>query len=61
MAGMSERLTRTCPQCGTERDFTLAARTNLHLGLKTKWHCPECDYGFVRIDELVDTNADASA
>lgn len=58
---MSEVITRTCPDCGTERDFYVAASTNLHLGLKTKWHCPECDYGFVRIDDVVDTGVDANA
>jgi rubredoxin len=58
---MSKSLRRTCPHCQTERDFYLAASTSLHLGKKTKWHCPECDYGFVRIDDVVDTRADAGA
>lgn len=48
---------RTCPDCGTEHEFWLTARTNVHLGLKRKWDCPECEYGFVQIDETVDTNA----
>jgi hypothetical protein len=31
----------------------------MHLGEKVKWHCPECDYGFVRIDNAVDTSVRA--
>lgn len=52
---MALELTRACPGCGEERAFYRSASTNLHLGLKTKWACPECDFGFVRIDETVDT------
>ena len=58
---MTEELTRMCPHCETERTFYIAASTNLHLGKKTKWHCPECDYGFVRIGDVLDTGAEASA
>ena len=47
---MSQEIERTCPHCGTDRTFYLAASTNLHLGLKTKWACPECSFGFIRID-----------
>jgi len=57
---MSEAIERRCPDCEADREFYLAASTNLHLGLKTKWHCPECDYGFVRIGEVLDTG-EASA
>lgn len=57
---MGRKLRRRCPHCGTEQSFYLAASTNLHLGEKTKWRCPECDYGFVRIGDVLDT-ADASA
>jgi len=53
---MSETLTKECPECGTEREFFRAANTNVHLGEKVKWHCPECDYGFVRIGGAVDTS-----
>lgn len=56
---MSEELRRDCPDCGTERTFYIAASTALHLGKKRKWHCPDCEYGFVRIDGAVDTGADA--
>lgn len=52
---MTDELTRTCPECGTERSYYIAARTNLHLGEKTKWGCPECDFRFVRIDGDIDS------
>jgi rubredoxin len=52
---MSRELTRDCPVCETERSFYRAASTQVYLGEKVKWHCPECDYGFVRIDDNVDT------
>ena len=50
-----EGLERVCPGCESEREFYRAASTELHLGEKTKWHCPGCDYAFVRIDGDVDT------
>ena len=53
---MSEVLKHDCPSCGIERAFYQAARMHVHIGTKVKWHCPDCDYGFVRIDETVDTN-----
>lgn len=56
---MSETLEAWCPDCEVERPFYVAARTSLHLGEKTKWSCPDCDYGFVRIDDEVDTSASA--
>ena len=46
-----------CPACEAERTFWRVAATELHLGEKTKWHCAECDHGFVRIDGAVDTSA----
>ena len=52
---MATELTHECPRCDTEREFYRAASTNLHLGLKTKWYCPECDFGFVRIDGDIDS------
>jgi transposase-like protein len=51
-----DKLDRHCPACDEDRTFSLWASTELHLGQKTKYHCPECEYGFVRIDETVDTN-----
>lgn len=55
---MSEA-TYECPGCGEEQTFWLTARTNLGLGRKEKWHCSECNYGFVRIDDVIDTSATA--
>lgn len=46
---MATELDRECPDCETERSFYRAASTTLHLGEKTKWYCPECGFGFVRI------------
>ncbi|MFB6183422.1 MAG: hypothetical protein ABEI96_02605 [Haloarculaceae archaeon] len=56
---MSEELDAACPTCGESKPFSRVASTELHLGLKVKWHCPDCDYGFVRIDGEVDTSATA--
>lgn len=53
---MSEELAAHCPVCETERSFYRAASTTVHMGTKVKWHCPECEYGFVRIDGTVDTS-----
>jgi rubredoxin len=52
---MTDELTHDCPSCGEPRSFYRAASTEVHIGTKVKWHCPECDYGFVRIDSDVDT------
>jgi predicted RNA-binding Zn-ribbon protein involved in translation (DUF1610 family) len=41
-----------CPDCGTMRPFYRTAATRLHLGEKTKWRCPECEYGFVCVDGI---------
>lgn len=49
-------LTRQCPSCEEGRPFYLCASTQLHLGEKTKWQCPDCTYSFVRIDDEVNTN-----
>jgi len=57
---MTAELERHCPLCGDDRSFYLAASTEVHIGTKVKWHCPECDYGFVRIDGDVDTGAEAA-
>ena len=40
-----------CPNCGVQ-DFYRAASTRIHLGTKVKWHCPTCEYGFVRINGI---------
>ena len=54
---MSLELERFCPDCDADRTFYRSASTTLHLGTKTKWACPECAYGFVRIDGDIDTGA----
>lgn len=46
-----------CPECDAERSFYRAASTCLHLGEKTKWYCPDCAFGFVRIDGIDSTEA----
>lgn len=54
---MSKELRRECPSCEVERTFWRTASTNLHLGKKVKWQCSECEFGFVTIDDTVDTGA----
>ncbi|MFB6170030.1 MAG: hypothetical protein ABEJ06_02680 [Haloarculaceae archaeon] len=56
---MAMELERECPVCGETKTFYRAASTTIHLGTKVKWHCPDCDYGFVTIDGAVDTGASA--
>jgi len=53
---MSLEMDHHCPVCGGERTFWLTASTELHLGKKTKWRCPDCNYGLVLIDEAVDSS-----
>jgi predicted RNA-binding Zn-ribbon protein involved in translation (DUF1610 family) len=55
---MTMELDHGCPACGEERTFWRVASTQLHLGEKTKWRCPDCEFGFVRIDGI-DSTADA--
>lgn len=54
---MSLEREQDCPTCGEHRTFYRAASTEVHLGLKIKWHCPECDYGFVTIGDGIDSSA----
>lgn len=56
---MSLEMEHHCPECGETREFWLAASTNIHLGEKTKWRCPECNYGFVLIGDDIDSSAEA--
>lgn len=56
---MASELEHDCPNCGGEKTFYRAAATELHLGQKTKWSCPDCDYGFVRIDGDIDSSVTA--
>ncbi|WP_435333450.1 hypothetical protein [Haloarchaeobius sp. TZWWS8] len=53
---MTLEIEHYCPTCEEEETFYKAASTNVHLGKKMKWHCTECDYGFVKIDGAVDTS-----
>lgn len=53
---MASELEHECPRCGQERTFYRSASTTLHLGLKTKWRCPECGYGLVRVDGEIDSS-----
>jgi transposase-like protein len=48
---MSLSLEDDCPECG-HQEFYKAASMNTQLGRKKKWHCPDCDYGFVTIDGI---------
>ncbi|WP_435197290.1 hypothetical protein [Natronomonas sp. EA1] len=52
---MSLEIEHDCPDCGAST-FYRAASTTMHLGEKVKWHCTECDYGFVKINDAVDTS-----
>ena len=56
---MSLELEHDCPVCGESKTFYKAGSTTMYLGTKVKWHCPDCDYGFVRIDGTVDTSTTA--
>ncbi len=51
---MGMELERECPNCG-ETGFWRTASMMIHIGEKVKWSCNECGYGFVTIDETVDT------
>ena len=53
---MALELERTCPECGSET-FYRAASTTVHLGEKVKWHCTDCEYGFVQIDGIDSSTA----
>ena len=46
---MSLSLEHNCPECGKTREFYRTASTEMHLGTKEKWRCPECEYGFVTV------------
>lgn len=54
---MTLSLEAVCPECGAT-EFYKAASMELHLGTKRKWHCPDCDYGFVTINGI-DTSVSA--
>jgi len=55
---MSLETTRECPACDEETTFWRAASTEVHIGVKEKWRCSECDRTVVRIgDGSVDSAA----
>lgn len=56
---MPLEIERECPSCGEMRGFWKVGTTKLHLGIKRKWTCNECGFGFVRIDDAVDTGVTA--
>ncbi|GAB7094103.1 hypothetical protein JCM30237_12550 [Halolamina litorea] len=49
---MSLETEHECPECGGTRTFWKVAAMNLHLGKKVKWHCEDCDYGYIQIDGI---------
>ena len=53
---MSLEMEHYCPACEGDRAFWLTASTELHLGRKTKWRCPDCDYGFILIGDNIDSS-----
>jgi len=58
---MAQELDHYCPSCEGERTFWRAASTNLHLGEKVKWRCPDCNYAFLLIDGIDSSDADIEA
>ena len=52
---MSLSLEDDCPKCDAS-EFYKAASMRIHLGIKKKWHCTDCEYGFVTINGI-DTRA----
>lgn len=49
---MSLEIEHYCPSCEEQRTFYRTASTLVQLGEKTKWSCPECEYGFVKIGDI---------
>ncbi len=58
MKCMSLELEHDCPHCEESRIFYKAASMTVHLGTKTKWRCPECNYAFIKINGI-DSSASA--
>ena len=58
---MALELDHECPACGETKTFYRSASTEMHLGTKVKWHCPDCEYGFVRIGRGGEIAVDTSA
>lgn len=49
---MSLEREQRCPKCEEDVTFYRSASTTMHLGEKTKWRCPECEYGFIEINGI---------
>jgi hypothetical protein len=56
---MAMEIQQYCPSCDEDRTFWRVASTEVHLGEKVKYHCEECDHGFIEINGAVDTSASA--
>jgi predicted RNA-binding Zn-ribbon protein involved in translation (DUF1610 family) len=56
---MAMEIQQHCPSCGEEKTFWRVASTKVHLGEKVKYHCEDCDYGFIEINGAVNTSASA--
>lgn len=52
---MSLSLEDDCPRCDAS-EFYKAASMRIQLGIKKKWHCTNCEYGFIEINGI-DTSA----
>jgi Zn finger protein HypA/HybF involved in hydrogenase expression len=57
---MATELVLECPSCESDQAFYLTASTELHLGEKTKWVCPECEFRIVRIDGDIDSSVSSA-
>lgn len=57
---MSLEIIHYCPNCEREHNFYQTASTLIQLGEKTKWSCPDCEYGFVKIG-AIESDADLTA
>lgn len=44
-----------CSECEAETSHRLVARTKLHLGVKRKWRCEDCEHRVVTINNSVPT------
>jgi hypothetical protein len=49
--GMALSLETDCPDCDST-EFYKSASMRIHLGIKKKWRCINCEYGFVTINGI---------
>lgn len=52
LTGMALEKEIECPRCEETHPFYRTAATTLHLGEKSKWRCPECEYGYIEINGI---------